>query len=147
MNDTEVIDKYHGLSRIENQFEEMKGTLDTRPVYVRKPEHIHAHLLICMIALVMIRLIQRKYKEKFPPATDDKRDWTYGISGERIQTALQKWKAIQVGEDSYWFADLDDPDLSAILQAYDLTIPKKQYSYGEMVRMKKKIDVYGGSKG
>jgi len=44
------------------------------------------------------------------------------------------------------FADLDDPDLSAILQAYDLTIPKKQYSYGEMVRMKK-IDVYGGSEG
>ena len=145
MNSTEVIDKYHGLSRIENQFEEMKGTLDTRPVYVRNPEHIHAHLLICLIALVMIRLIQRAYKEKFPPATDDQRDWTYGISGERIQTALQKWKAIQVGEDSYWFADLDDPDLSAILQAYDLTIPKKQYSYGEMVRMKKKIDVYGGA--
>ncbi|MEE3391749.1 MAG: hypothetical protein VZR28_11300, partial [Candidatus Cryptobacteroides sp.] len=87
------------------------------------------------------------YKEKFPPAMDDRRDWTYGISGERIQTALQKWKAIQVGEDSYWFADLVDPDLSAILQAYDLTIPKNQYSYGEMVRMKKRIDVYGGSKG
>ena len=146
MDSIEVIDKYHGLSRIENQFEEMKGTLNTRPVYVRKPGHIHAHLLICMIALVMIRLIQRTYKEKYPPAMDDKRDWTYGLSGERVQTALQKWKAIQVGEDSYWFADIDDPDLSAILQAYNLTIPKKQYSYGEMVRMKKKIDVYGITK-
>ena len=146
MDSIEVIDKYHGLSRIENQFEEMKGTLNTRPVYVRKPGHIHAHLLICMIALVMIRLIQRTYKEKYPPAMDDKRDWTYGLSGERVQTALQKWKAIQVGEDSYWFADIDDPDLSAILQAYNLTISKKQYSYGEMVRMKKKIDVYGITK-
>ena len=146
MDSIEVIDKYHGLSRIENQFEEMKGTLNTRPVYVRKPGHIHAHLLICMIALVMIRLIQRAYKEKYPPAMDDNRDWTYGLSGERVQTALQKWKAIQVGEDSYWFADIDDPDLSAILQAYNLTIPKKQYSYGEMVRMKKKIDVYGITK-
>ena len=146
MDSIEVIDKYHGLSRIENQFEEMKGTLNTRPVYVRKPGHIHAHLLICMIALVMIRLIQRAYKEKYPPAMDDKRDWTYGLSGERVQTALQKWKAIQVGEDSYWFADIDDPDLSAILQAYNLTISKKQYSYGEMVRMKKKIDVYGITK-
>ena len=146
MDSIEVIDKYHGLSRIENQFEEMKGTLNTRPVYVRKPGHIHAHLLICMIALVMIRLIQRAYKEKYPPAMDDKRDWTYGLSGERVQTALQKWKAIQVGEDSYWFADIDDPDLSAILQAYNLTVSKKQYSYGEMVRMKKKIDVYGITK-
>jgi len=34
MDPAEVIDKYHGLSRIENQFEEMKGTLDTRPVRV-----------------------------------------------------------------------------------------------------------------
>ncbi len=35
MDDQEVIDKYHGLSRIENQFEELKGPLGTRPVYSR----------------------------------------------------------------------------------------------------------------
>ena len=108
MDSTDVIDKYHGLSRIENQFEEMKGPLDTRPMYVHKSEHIYAHLLICMIALVMIRLIQRKYKQKYPPAKDDRRNWAYGLTGERVQTALQKWKAKQVGEDSYWFADIDD---------------------------------------
>ena len=28
MDAREVIDKYHGLSRIENQFEELKGPLD-----------------------------------------------------------------------------------------------------------------------
>lgn len=64
MDDREVIDKYHGLSRIENQFEELKGPLETRPIYVKTKEHIHAHLLICMIALVMLRLIQRKYMLK-----------------------------------------------------------------------------------
>lgn len=64
MDDREIIDKYHGLSRIENQFEELKGPLETRPVYVKTKEHIHAHLLICMIALTMIRLIQRKYMQK-----------------------------------------------------------------------------------
>lgn len=143
MDPLEVIDKYHGLSRIESQFEEMKGTLDARPMYVRKPEHIHAHLLICMIALVMVRLIQRKYQQAYPPAKDDGRDWTYGLTGGRVQAALRKWKAIQVGEDSYWFADVDDADLSAILAAYGLKIPRKQYSYGEMARMKRTIDVYG----
>lgn len=146
MKPREVIDKYHGLSRIENQFQEMKGTLDARPVFVRMPEHIHAHLLLCMVALVMVRLIQRRYKEKNPPAPDDARDWTYGISGRRVQEALRKWKAIKVGEDSYWFADVDDPDLAAILDAFGIKIEKKLYTYGEMARMKKAIDVFGPKK-
>ena len=49
MDDREVIDKYHGLTQIEDQFRVMKSTLETRPVYVRTPEHVDAHLLICCI--------------------------------------------------------------------------------------------------
>ena len=49
MDDRKVIDKYHGLSRIENQFDKLKGPLETRPIYVKTKEHIYAHLLICMI--------------------------------------------------------------------------------------------------
>ena len=30
----------HELTRIEDQFREMKGTLETRPVFVRTREHI-----------------------------------------------------------------------------------------------------------
>lgn len=74
MDDREVIDKYHGLSRIENPFEELKGSLETRPVYVKTKEHIHVHLLICMIALVMLRLIQRKYMLKNLRKPEDHRD-------------------------------------------------------------------------
>lgn len=146
MDAQEVIDKYHGLSRIENQFEELKGPLETRPIYVRKEEHIYAHLLICMIALIILRLIQRKYKIKNPPAKDDRRNWTYGLTGTRVQNALRKWKAIEVGEDAYWLADIDDPDLAAILDAFDIRLPMKQYTYGEMVRMKREIDVFGTDK-
>ena len=31
MPDREVIDKYHGLTQMEDQFREMKSTLETRP--------------------------------------------------------------------------------------------------------------------
>ncbi|MBQ6348753.1 MAG: hypothetical protein IJI71_14565 [Clostridia bacterium] len=48
MDDLEIIDKYHGLTCIEDQFREMKGTLDTRPIYVNTPEHIQAHLLLLL---------------------------------------------------------------------------------------------------
>ena len=37
MDDLEIIDKYHGLTRIEDQFRKMKGTLNTRPIYVNTP--------------------------------------------------------------------------------------------------------------
>ena len=40
MDALDIIDKYHGLTRIEDQFREMKGTLETRPVFVNTPEHI-----------------------------------------------------------------------------------------------------------
>ena len=60
MDDQEIIDKYHGLTRIEDQFREMKGTLETRPIWVNTPEHIQAHLLICFMALTITRVIQYK---------------------------------------------------------------------------------------
>lgn len=137
-----VIDKYHGLSRIENQFEEMKGTLKTRPVHLYTKEHIYAHLLTCMIALVMLRLIQHRYLTENPPAKDDPRDWTYGMTGERVLKALNRWKAIQTGEDAYWLTDIDDPNLSAILGAFGIELPRKQYSYGELQRIKTKIKIF-----
>jgi transposase len=63
MPDTEVINKYHGLSRIEDQFKIMKGNLDTRPVFVRTKEHINAHLIVCFISLLILRIIQHKIKQ------------------------------------------------------------------------------------
>lgn len=61
MKEEEIIQAYHGLTQIEDQFREMKGTLATRPIYVSTREHIQAHLLICMMALTMLRLIQKKF--------------------------------------------------------------------------------------
>ena len=142
MDGREIIDKYHGLSRIENQFEELKGPLETRPVYVKTKEHIHAHLLLCMIALTMIRLIQRKYLLKKPPASKDMREWAYGLSGKRVQKAMQKWKVISMRAESYWFADVDDTDLKLILDSYNLQILPRLYTDGELRRMKKQIQTF-----
>ena len=82
----DVIDKYHGLTQIEDQFRVMKGDLETRPVYVRTPEHIDAHLLICLIALIMMRIIQKRIRDMDPGKEKDVY-WNVGMSGERIQRA------------------------------------------------------------
>ena len=56
--DRDVIEAYRGLSRIEESFRVLKGTMDARPVYVWTEPHIRAHFLICYVALVIMRLMQ-----------------------------------------------------------------------------------------
>lgn len=92
MDAREVIDKYHGLTQIEDQFRVMKGDLDTRPLYVRTPEHVTAHLLNRMIALIMLRIIQKRIISSgyVQPEPDAYR--STGLNGHRLQKALNKWK-------------------------------------------------------
>ena len=59
-DDKEIINRYHGLSRIEDSFRIIKSDLEGRPIYVWTEEHIKAHFLICFIALTIIRIIQYK---------------------------------------------------------------------------------------
>jgi hypothetical protein len=59
LTDEKIVDIYRGLWRIEEAFKVTKSHLKSRPVYVRTPQHIKAHFLICYIALVIIRLIQK----------------------------------------------------------------------------------------
>ncbi|MEG0271553.1 MAG: hypothetical protein RR821_15015, partial [Clostridia bacterium] len=132
MEPLEVIDKYHGLTQIEDQFRVMKGQLETRPVFVRTPEHIEAHLLICMIALTILRILQKKVMAASAPQTANAPFWTYGLSGERTQRALQNWKIEALPEEFYRFCNTDDPDLKLILDAFGIQIRPKLYTRGDL---------------
>ncbi|GAI23938.1 unnamed protein product, partial [marine sediment metagenome] len=65
MSDGKIIDTYRGLWEIEETFKVTKGTLEARPVYVSREDRIGAHFLICFIALVIIRLIQKKTDRQY----------------------------------------------------------------------------------
>jgi hypothetical protein len=93
MPDGDVIDKYHGLSRIEESFRTIKTDLEGRPVYVKTPEHINAHFLVCFIALAMIRLIQYKILVHLGKETKNVRNWELGLSADRIKGALGDFNA------------------------------------------------------
>ena len=67
MSDGDIIDTYRGLWEIEETFKVTKGTIEARPVYVSREDRIGAHFLICFIALVIIRLIQKKTGRKYSP--------------------------------------------------------------------------------
>ena len=117
MDEREIIDTYHNLVEIEDQFRVMKSTLDTRPIFVRTDEHIIAHLTMCTISLILLRLIQRKITLKFQKT----------LSADRIQSALNKWKVEKLADDYYRFNDIDDSDLKLILDSFEIELPKKLY--------------------
>jgi transposase len=144
MNPKEIIDKYHGLSRIEDQFNIMKETLSTRPFFVSTKEHIKAHLVICTIALIIMRIIQNRIVSSglVPSALDKEVSWTAGLSAERIQRALNKWQVDMMPDDYYRFLSIDDPDLKLVIDAFNIKIPYKMYRRGELKSIKTGTQIF-----
>ena len=54
---------YKQLLEAERSFRDLKGTLLLRPVFHRKDDRIRAHVLICFLALVIIRLAETRTGE------------------------------------------------------------------------------------
>lgn len=50
-----------------------------------------------------------------------------GLSGSRIQTALNKWTVTEITNVYYRFNDIDDKDLKLILDSFNIDIPLKLY--------------------
>ncbi len=119
-SDREIINKYHGLSRIEDSFRITKSNLEGRPVFVRTPEHIHAHFLVCFIALTMVRLIQLQILKSQGKDTLNFDGWESGLSSDRIQHALASWQADPL-PGGLCRLSAPNADLDTILNAYGIT--------------------------
>lgn len=139
MDDLEVIDTYHGLSKIEDQFRVMKSDLEARPMYVRTKEHITAHLVVCLLSLIILRIIQTKIVNY--QNINSSKQWEMGLSGHRIQKALNKWTVSEITNGLYRFNDIGDVDLKLILDAFNISIPIKLYKKMELLSLKTSIQI------
>lgn len=138
LSEKEIIDIYHGLSRIEDQFRVLKGDLSTRPVFVTTKEHIDAHLAICTIALIVMRIIQLRIAAISSEIPANKL-WSYGISADRVRSALNDWTVDAFPDGLFRFNNLDSPDLKLILDAFHVNIPAKLYKMKELKALKSSI--------
>ena len=143
MPDREVIGKYHGLTQIEDQFREMKGTLEARPVFVNTPEHIHAHLVVCFIALTMMRLIQRKIAAS-ETKTDDGGDlkWSYGLPGARLSAALREWQVLRHPDGLYQMVNSSGEDIRRVLAALGVSPKPTIYTEGGLAALKSGVKAF-----
>ena len=140
MSDKDIIDKYHGLSRIEDQFRIMKGTIDTKPLHVWTEEHIVAHLLLCMISLTVFRIIQNKILSH--TNIDTSKNWQQGMSADRLQNALRNWTVDLYTNGLYRFNNVDTGDLKTVLDAFNIKIKPELYTKKQLKELKQTIDIF-----
>jgi transposase len=62
VNDMEIIVQYRNLWRVEKAFRISKSDLQIRPIFHFKEYSIHAHLLVCFMALAICKFIEIKTK-------------------------------------------------------------------------------------
>ena len=67
----EIIEQYKKQAQIEQCFRIMKTNFNLRPMYVYTDEHIEAQVLICVLALILLRILSKKLKLAGSPMTTE----------------------------------------------------------------------------
>ena len=123
--DEKIIEIYRGLWKIEDSFRVTKSDLETRPVYVSRENHIEAHFLICFVALVLLRLLEKKLEHKHPVP--------------KILESLRRSSCSHLEENMYLF-DYYDQVLADIGEIMGIDFSRKYRTAGEIKK------IFGGSK-
>lgn len=61
----DILSVSEGRWKIEESFRIMKTDFESRPVYVSREDRIRAHFLICYLALLIYRILEKKIGEKY----------------------------------------------------------------------------------
>ena len=127
-SDEKIVEIYRGLWKIEESFKITKSDLETRPVYVSSQDHIEAHFLSCFVALVLVRLLEKKLDGKHPVP--------------RILESLKRSSCSLLEQNLYLF-DYYDQVLSDIGESLGIDFSRKYRPVGDIKKIiagSKKID-------
>ena len=112
-----VIDTYKELWRIEETFKVTKSDLEARPVHVSRDDHIESHFLTCFVALVIIRLLQKKLGCRY--------------SSEKILSGLSKTCCTNTDANRY-VANYNDEAVVEIGKLFGIDFRKKNRTLAEI---------------
>ena len=138
-DDKEIINKYHGLSRIEDSFRIIKSDLEGRPIYVWTEEHIKAHFLICFISLTIIRIIQYRVLKSENKSTFNVDGWEQGITAAKIKEALNDFQVDKLPEDYFKISKIST-EIKSILKSFNIQFQFESYNLKEIKDFRKLIN-------
>lgn len=106
---------YKQLLEVEESFRTLKQTLDLRPVYHRLSRRIHAHVLLCWLALLLIRVAEVRVEEKlgqrytWPRLRDELGRMQLGIFEGRAGTVWQRTETTAFQHQIISALGIDEP--------------------------------------
>ena len=102
---------YKQLLEVEDAFRTLKSTLDLRPMYHRVSDRIRAHVLLCWLALLLVRVAENQVGDTWP----------------RIRTQLERIRIVEIDAPEGEIAQRTDitPAQKHILSSLGVPEPKK----------------------
>ncbi len=86
---------YKQLLQIERAWRDMKTTLDLRPVHHRKEDRIRAHVLLCWLALLLIRIAENQANDTWRNLRDELQRMHLGTFTGPAGTSQQRTELTQ----------------------------------------------------
>lgn len=127
----EIIEQYKKQAQIEECFRIMKTNFNLRPMYVYTDEHIEAQVLICVLALILLRILSKKLKLASSPMTTEQilaalNTAKLSVQLDKEQPALYRplRQILRRPQDDDPHAPIhlyEETDLSRIMNCVDLT--------------------------
>lgn len=114
--------------KIEDCFRIMKTNFDARPVFLRKPERICAHFLICYTALLIYRLMECKLDDNL----------THVTTSNLIKT-LRNMNVVNMDDMYYKSIYSGSQALDALERCFELQLNRKYYRPSDLNKIVKKI--------
>lgn len=113
--------------KIEDCFRIMKTNFDARPVFLRKPERIRAHFLICYTALLIYRLMECKLDDNL----------THVTTSNLIKT-LRNMNVVNMDDMYYKSIYSGSQALDALERCFELQLNRKYYRPSDLNKIEKK---------
>ena len=114
--------------KIEDCFRIMKTNFDARPVFLRKPERIRAHFLICYTALLIYRLMECKVDDNL----------THVTTSNLIKT-LRNMNVVNMDDMYYKSIYSGSQALDALERCFELQLNRKYYRPSDLNKIVKKF--------
>lgn len=114
--------------KIEDCFRIMKTNFDARPVFLRKPERIRAHFLICYTALLIYRLMECKLDDNL----------THVTTSNLIKT-LRNMNVVNMDDMYYKSIYSGSQALDALERCFELQLNRKYYRPSDLNKTVKKF--------
>ena len=114
--------------KIEDCFRIMKTNFDARPVFLRKPERIRAHFLICYTALLIYRLMECKLDDNL----------THVTTSNLIKT-LRNMNVVNMDDMYYKSIYSGSQALDALEKCFELQLNRKYYKPSDLNKIVKKL--------